>query len=105
MPQIIQKNIRAVENNWQKELADAFTDPLQLLQYLGLEHHPLQQHCRARQLFPMRVPRAFAAKMRKGDWQDPLLRQVMPLSAEFEQLPGYTTDPLEEQQRGYCISI
>jgi hypothetical protein len=31
--------------------------------------------------FPLRVPRGFVAKMRKGDPNDPLLRQVLPLGS------------------------
>lgn len=35
--------------------------------------------------------------MEKGNPYDPLLRQVLPLSEEFEVHPGYSEDPLEEQ--------
>ena len=35
--------------------------------------------------------------MEKGNPYDPLLRQVLPLSEEFEVHPGYSNDPLEEQ--------
>ena len=34
--------------------------------------------------FPLRVPRGFAARMRRGDPTDPLLRQVLPLTDEEE---------------------
>jgi EF-P beta-lysylation protein EpmB len=34
--------------------------------------------------------------MKKGDFNDPLLKQVMPLSDEFINTEGYSTDPLEE---------
>ncbi len=44
--------------------------------------------------FPLRVPRAFAERMRKGDWQDPLLRQVLPLRAEAGEVPGFVPDPV-----------
>ncbi|GHA29498.1 EF-P beta-lysylation protein EpmB [Oceanisphaera arctica] len=82
--------------NWQKELARAFTSPEQLLQYLQIDATPWQPGFKARRLFPMRVPRPFADKMRQGDAQDPLLRQVLPLGEEFEQVPGFVTDPLDE---------
>ncbi|CCJ76898.1 Lysine 2,3-aminomutase [Cronobacter muytjensii 530] len=45
----------------------------------------------------MRVPRAFVARMEKGNPQDPLLRQVLTSREEFVAAPGFTTDPLEEQ--------
>jgi EF-P beta-lysylation protein EpmB len=35
--------------------------------------------------------------MRKGDVNDPLLRQVLTTSEEFISAPGYSTDPLDEQ--------
>ena len=44
----------------------------------------------------MLVPRSFAARMRKGDPEDPLLRQVLPDSLERETVHGYSQDPLEE---------
>jgi len=38
--------------------------------------------------------------MRKGDLDDPLLRQVLPLKAEHNTRPGYTADPLNEYSTG-----
>lgn len=96
MAQIIPKNRLSVETNWQKDLAMAFTRPEDLLDYLDLDVDQLGHHGAARRLFPMRVPRHFASLMGKGNWHDPLLRQVMPLSQEFEAAPGYSTDPLDE---------
>ena len=48
------------------------------------------------QEFPLRVPRSFAARMRKGDPRDPLLLQVLPLRRERLQVPGFSPDPLGE---------
>ena len=42
-------------------------------------------------------PRAFIARMEKGNPNDPLLRQVLTAEEEFIVAPGYSTDPLEEQ--------
>ena len=96
MAQIIPKKLATVETNWQKELAMSFTDPLALLEYLELDSNTLGHHGQARRLFPMRVPRHFASLMEKGNWHDPLLRQVMPLADEFVVTPGYSADPLDE---------
>lgn len=83
---------------WLHQLADVITDPDELLQLLGLDSHPeLQGGANARRLFALRVPRAFAARMQKGDPQDPLLLQVITQSQEFIDAPGYSTDPLDEQ--------
>ena len=44
----------------------------------------------------MRVPRSYAARMRKGDPADPLLLQVLPLHAERMDVAGFVPDPLRE---------
>lgn len=94
---IIPKNLIAVESNWQKELAQCFTDPEDLLNFLKIPLRGHQQNIAARRLFPMRVPRPFAQKMAINDISDPLFRQVFPLSDEFQSMPGYSRDPLLEQ--------
>ncbi|MFI8414897.1 EF-P beta-lysylation protein EpmB [Serratia sp. NPDC078593] len=98
MAHIVTQNI-ADREEWLHQLADVITDPDELLQLLSLDTHPvLPQGREARRLFPLRVPRAFAARMRKGDANDPLLRQVLTASEEFITAPGFTTDPLDEQR-------
>ena len=98
MAQIIQKKHITVEQNWQKELASGFTDPFSLLRYLDLDTADFDSDAEARRLFPMRVPRFFASLMEKGNWQDPLLQQVLPVKQEFLAAPGFTADPLEEHE-------
>ncbi|MEX1221172.1 MAG: EF-P beta-lysylation protein EpmB [Idiomarina sp.] len=89
--------ISEVRPQWQQELAQACSDPVELGQLLQLPEHFIQQNLAARQLFPMRVPHHFISLMHKGDIADPLLRQVLPLADEFVQKPGFTEDPLLEQ--------
>jgi EF-P beta-lysylation protein EpmB len=81
---------------WKKELAQAFTQPRDLLDFLAL--HPDQIHPPPleRSAFPLRVPRAFAQQMRRGDPKDPLLRQVLAVQAETLELPGFKTDPVDD---------
>jgi EF-P beta-lysylation protein EpmB len=50
------------------------------------------------QRFPLRVPRGFVARMRKGDPKDPLLLQVLPQVRELDPVPGFSTDPLGERR-------
>lgn len=84
--------------DWLQQLADVVTEPNELLQLLNLTHHQILREGReARRLFALRVPRAFIARMTPGDPRDPLLLQVLTQSEEFIQTPGYSTDPLEEQ--------
>lgn len=98
MAQIITQINTNVHTSWQKELAQVVTDATELLQLLNIDAAQYQQHFAAKQLFAVRVPRPFIAKMQQGDINDPLLRQVMPLSAEFNQVEGFSADPLHEQQ-------
>ena len=79
---------------WQRELADAITDPAELLAIAGLGAEWLDPARAAAARFPLRVPRAFAARIRRGDPTDPLLRQVLPLGVELEDTPGYVSDPV-----------
>jgi EF-P beta-lysylation protein EpmB len=81
-------------SRWQHLLADAITDPSELIRTLGLDAALLPAAMRAAQLFPLRVPRGFVGRMRHGDADDPLLRQVLPLGAETVITPGYVTDPV-----------
>jgi EF-P beta-lysylation protein EpmB len=44
--------------------------------------------------FPLRVPRSYVARMRRGDPADPLLRQVLPAAAEALPVAGFGGDPV-----------
>jgi EF-P beta-lysylation protein EpmB len=83
---------------WQTALADAISDPAELLQLLELDPALLPAARAAAALFPLWVPRGFVARMRKGDPADPLLRQVLPVGAETAPTPGFGADPLGERQ-------
>ncbi len=79
---------------WQQELACAVTDPGELIAAVGLDAEWLPAARAAARLFPLKVPRGFIARMRRGDPRDPLLRQVLPLGAELEEAAGFTDDPV-----------
>ncbi|MBF7071889.1 EF-P beta-lysylation protein EpmB [Glaciecola sp. MH2013] len=97
MNQIIPKNLIAVESNWQKELSNCFTTLESLFDFLELDLQIAKKHTAARKLFAMRVPHHFATLMEKGNINDPLLKQVLPLIDEYEDTPGFVSDPLLEQ--------
>lgn len=82
---------------WQDELADLIRQPRELLDLLQLDPKLLPGALAASEGFALRVPRSYAARMRRGDPDDPLLRQVLPLGEELLATPGYSADPLEEQ--------
>jgi EF-P beta-lysylation protein EpmB len=77
---------------WQQLLAEAIRTPEQLCEILGLD--PAAISTAAHTSFPLRVPRGYVARMRRGDPRDPLLLQVLPGAAETEIVRGYTTDPV-----------
>ena len=77
--------------DWRELWRDAITDPVELLQAVGLgERTDLLPPDDAG--FALRVPRGFVARMRRGDPLDPLLLQVLPQRSEHDQVEGYTTD-------------
>jgi EF-P beta-lysylation protein EpmB len=79
---------------WQRLWREAITDPLELLHAVDLAHRAESLLPRANTGFAMRVPHGFVRRMRRGDPDDPLLRQVLPLAAECDELPGYRIDPV-----------
>lgn len=80
--------------NWRQQLSEAFTRVDDLCAYLKLSINELPVSIAAAQSFPLRVPLSFAACMKKGDPNDPLLRQVLPISDELAAYPGFTNDPV-----------
>jgi len=78
------------ELNWQTTMSRAVTRSDELLAAL---HLPPDKST-APQAFPLRVPRSFVERMRPGDTNDPLLRQILPTSEESRAVDGYSTDPV-----------
>jgi L-lysine 2,3-aminomutase len=80
--------------NWQQQLAEAFTSIEDLCDYLTLSPADLSISQAASKNFPLRVPLSFAASMEKGNPEDPLLRQVLPIHDECRIYPNYSDDPV-----------
>ena len=79
---------------WQQALADAIADPAELCAVLGLDPALIEPAFAAAGKFPLRVPRGYVARMRRGDPRDPLLLQVLPGAVELVSAPDFTTDPV-----------
>ncbi|MBT8147411.1 MAG: EF-P beta-lysylation protein EpmB [Gammaproteobacteria bacterium] len=98
----LQDDSHAAENRqapekWQQILADLLTDPKELLNFLQLDPAEINLDSRVLADFPLRVPRPYLARMEKGNWRDPLLRQVLPLNQELPvEGDGTSRDPLAE---------
>lgn len=80
---------------WRRELAEAVCDLDELLNLVGVAREAVDA-LPSGAGFPLRVPRPYIARMRRGDPDDPLLRQVLPIGAETVTTPGYQADPLRE---------
>jgi EF-P beta-lysylation protein EpmB len=80
--------------DWKNALANAVRDPAELLALLELPKSLLPAAREAAADFPLRVPRSYLSRMKKGDAADPLLRQVLPLAEELEPVAGFGRDPV-----------
>ena len=77
---------------WQQLWREAVSDPLELLDLLGLSARATELLPRSDTGFALRVPRGFVARMRHGDPADPLLLQVLPQAAELDEVAGFGLD-------------
>ena len=86
--------------DWRQAWRDAVRDPRELLEILGLVS--LAGSVSSTSQFPLRVPRGFITRMRHGDPNDPLLRQVLPLDEEDRIVSGFELDAVGdgEARRG-----
>jgi len=80
--------------NWQQELSSAYTKPEELLNYLELQVDDISPYNEAAKKFPLLVSHSYAQRIKKRDWNDPLLRQVLPLPDELISSPRYSSDPV-----------
>ena len=84
--------------SWQDELKNLITCPKALFEALELPVEHLASAYKGEALFSVRVTRPFLARMQKGDLNDPLLLQILPVQAENKEIDGYSDDPLAEHQ-------
>jgi EF-P beta-lysylation protein EpmB len=81
---------------WRQLLKSAIRDPAELCRRLDLPAECITPAQRAAATFPLFVPEPYLSRIRPGDPSDPLLRQVLPLDAELDEIPGYTADPVDD---------
>lgn len=98
MPAEWPPNRRPSAHGWQQSLREAIRSVPELLALLGLDAEAVGADA-AELAFPILVPRGFAARMRPGDSDDPLLRQVLPVLREREATPGFVADPVGDLAR------
>lgn len=82
--------------NWQNELANAITDPKELLNIVGLNFDQLDFAYRAALEFPLLVTRSYIEKIERKNPKDPLLLQILPVREELSVTAGFSSDPVGE---------
>jgi len=83
--------------DWQRELSCAITDLDELLEIIGLTAEQLNISEAAKKQFSLKLPRPFLHRIKKSCPDDPLLRQILPVSAEMKACDGYSKDPVADQ--------
>ena len=81
---------------WQSVLATAFRDPAELLRYLELPESLLEGALAANSSFALRVPMGYCQRIEKGNPDDPLLKQVLPLAEELHTAENFMLDPVAD---------
>lgn len=87
---------RPIIVSWQELMKNIITDPSELFDLLQLDTAHLPEVYEASKTFKLRVPRSFVNKMQKGNWDDPLLKQILPVEKEWQVAPNFQKDPLQE---------
>tara|TARA_R110002050_G_scaffold9504_1_gene33219 strand:- start:365705 stop:366712 length:1008 start_codon:yes stop_codon:yes gene_type:complete len=91
---IPQSHTLVTKQPWQTALANVIKEPSILLAQLGLSDKLQAIDANTIKNFPLRVPQAYINKMRYGDKDDPLLRQVFPLLDEGFDVANFVADPV-----------
>lgn len=81
---------------WQSQLTSTITSPKQLLTMLKLDTSLLPAALEASQNFKLKAPLSYVKRIKQGDINDPLLKQILPIGAECLEVEGYGKDPLQE---------
>jgi EF-P beta-lysylation protein EpmB len=77
---------------WQQELSEGFSNIYDLCDYLDISL--TTDFVLTPSKFPLRVPREFVDRMEKGNVNDPLLKQILPVKSENIHYSGFTDDPV-----------
>lgn len=94
MPKTIPITRASEPASWQQQLAQAISEPRELLRILQLEPSDCEHFSIDNEDFGIKVPLAYIAKMQRGNPDDPLLLQVMTQHRERLDTPGYDIDPV-----------
>lgn len=91
-------NLTRPKKNWQQALAEVFTNIDNLCDFLQIRPDQISASAAASKNFTLRVPRAYAERIKKGNPNDPLLKQILPSLDEMLVTPGFNDDPVGDHQ-------
>lgn len=88
----MKKNVNINKQTWQQELAEGFNNVHELCHYLNI---PLSNiTILSSPDFQLRAPVEFVERIEKGNLNDPLLMQILPIKDELNYFPGFNQDPV-----------
>jgi EF-P beta-lysylation protein EpmB len=87
----------AASARWEQSMRDAIRTAEELCRFVGLDPSIALQSSFGSGQFPVFVTREYAARIKRGAMEDPLLRQVLPLAEEGIIDDTFTDDPLAER--------
>ncbi len=93
------------QNSWQPLLAQAIRDPEALIDYLELPKKPFDKALQAHKKHQLLVPLGYLDKIQKGNWDDPLLKQILPSEKEILEVKGYVSDPVGDLDASLASGI
>ena len=85
-----------LHSDWKTELSHCVNSIDELLNQLGLKAEDLNATEQAATEFSIKVPQSFVQLMEYGNPNDPLLKQVLPITSELEVDNNFSTDPVDE---------
>lgn len=93
---IPQRDLSWQTQSWQEQMMNSVKSASELLNMLDIDSMQVDLSEKAARGFPVLAPHSFISRMRAGDANDPILRQVLNSKNEEIIQPGYSADPLEE---------
>ncbi|MGC6481736.1 MAG: EF-P beta-lysylation protein EpmB [Porticoccaceae bacterium] len=85
-----------LHSDWKTELSHCVNSIDELLNQLGLKAEDLNATEQAATKFSIKVPQSFVQLMEYGNPNDPLLKQVLPITSELQVDNNFSTDPVDE---------
>lgn len=85
-------------DDWQIVLKNSIRTLGDLCEAVEIQADELPIALQAEKSFRVMVPAPYLSRIEKGNPTDPLLLQVLPSAKEMLDVPGFVSDPLEEEQ-------